>query len=136
MDIVISLLVVVALLGLLLFLRLTSKKNQERPPTTRLHTDQPEQTFHAVSIVYAQNSCQAAKDFEGRRFLSSAAPKLPLAECDVMECKCRFAHHQDRRKGSDRRNPYVNQFVGSETGAHKTEQRKIKERRRQPPDKF
>jgi hypothetical protein len=35
----------------------------------------------------------------GKRFLSGAAPKIPLPGCDVLDCKCRFIHHKDRREG-------------------------------------
>lgn len=138
MDVVVSLLIVAALLGLLLFVRRNNASAGKRPKPARPVSGKPDTTYHAVSIRYAANACEAAKSMDGRRFLSSAAPKLPLPDCDVMECKCRFAHHKDRRKGADRRNPYMGQFGGgsSSTGTHKTEQRKVRERRKEPPDKF
>lgn len=39
---------------------------------------------------------------EGRRFLSRQAPTLPLKACDQARCKCRYAHHEDRRRGPRR----------------------------------
>jgi hypothetical protein len=71
---------------------------------------------------------------QGRRFLSSAAPRIPLPDCDVMECKCRFAHHEDRRKGDDRRNPWGQGFGSGSTGTYKNEQRKGRDRRRRSSD--
>ncbi len=56
--------------------------------------------FHAVSILFEPDACAAAKEMAGRRFLSSAAPKLPLPGCDAPSCKCHFKHHDDRRSGS------------------------------------
>jgi len=59
--------------------------------------------FHAVSIKFTSGACAAARNLKGKRFLSSAAPRIPLPDCDVLECKCRFLHHKDRRDGDDRR---------------------------------
>ena len=84
--------------------------------------------FHAVSLKYPSTACSAAKSLEGKRFLSNAAPRVPLTDCDVLECKCRFVHHRDRRAGDDRRDPYGQGF-GGETGKHPIEQRKRPERR-------
>ena len=75
--------------------------------------------FHAVSIKYPTNVCEAAKQMSGRRFLATAAPKLPLADCNVLDCSCRFTHHKDRRAGRDRRSP----FRQSRTGTDDAEQR-------------
>ena len=67
---------------------------------------------------------------EGRRFLSSAAPRLPLAECDSLECNCKFVHHKDRRTGKDRRNPWGQGLGTSGTGNYRQEQREGGDRRK------
>lgn len=86
-------------------------------------------TFHAVSLKYSDNACNAAKEMTGRRFLSSAAPRLPLADCDALECRCQFKHHSDRRTHKDRRSPF-NPGVGSgATGTFASERRDKKDRR-------
>ena len=85
--------------------------------------------FHAVSIKFASSACSAAKSLEGKRFLSSASPRFPLPDCDVLDCKCRFVHHEDRRDGEDRRNPYTPSF-GGETGTHEQDRRVQPERRK------
>lgn len=86
--------------------------------------------FHAVSIKYSGRACEAAKNMSGRRFLATAAPKLPLPKCDVLDCTCRFAHHKDRRAGRDRRSPFGAGGAAAGTGAYNSEQRDGKERRR------
>lgn len=87
--------------------------------------------FHAVSIKFASGACSAAKSLEGKRFLSDAAPRIPLPECDVLECQCRFAHYADRRKRDNRRSPYRTGIAG-ETGTHQQERRRQADRREDP----
>lgn len=136
MDVVLSFITIAGLLVLLFFLRSKRTSGSVRPDSKQSRANNKNSAFHAVSIVYAQNACKAAMNMDGRRFLSGAAPRLPLPECDVLECKCRFAHHVDRRRGSDRRNPYLSQFGGAETGSYKKEQRHFEERREDPPEAF
>ena len=136
MDVVVSLLIVAALLGLLLLLRKNRTSDNVRPPVSKTTSGTRDTAFHAVSIVYAKNACKAAMNMEGRRFLSGAAPKLPLPDCDVLECRCHFSHHKDRRRGDDRRNPYLRQFGGGTSGSYPEEQRKNPERRDDPPESF
>ncbi len=93
----------------------------------------PDETalFHAVSLKYSSNACNAAKAMTGRRFLASAAPRLPLPECDALECRCGFSHHSDRRSGEDRRSPFnTGRFVGGGTDSLPAERRARKDRRR------
>jgi len=85
--------------------------------------------FHAVSLKYSSSACDAAKAMTGRRFLASAAPRLPLPECDSLECRCGFAHHSDRRSGKERRSPFnKGQYTGG-TGRFQVERRDRKDRR-------
>ena len=86
--------------------------------------------FHAVSIKYPSSACEAAKNMSGRRFLATAAPKLPLADCNVLDCSCRFTHHKDRRASRDRRNPFGPGGTGGGTGSHDAEQRDGSDRRK------
>ena len=87
--------------------------------------------FHAVSIKTAEKACSAAREISGRRFLSVAAPKLPLPGCDVRECQCRFVHYKDRRNGKDRRSPFAPGGFGSGTGSFPTERRERLDRRKE-----
>ena len=113
-----------------------SKGSESKPqsPAARPVKKTATSEFHAVSIKFPSSACSAAKSLDGKRFLSSAAPRIPLADCDVLECKCRFVHHSDRREGDDRRNAYSAGIAG-ETGKHPQEKRRRPERR-EDPDPF
>ena len=87
-------------------------------------------SYHAVSLRYSSNACDAAKSMTGRRFLASAAPRLPLPECNAPECRCRFVHHTDRRTGKDRRSPFSPATMSGGTGTFKAERRQKKDRRK------
>jgi len=120
--------VVVLLIAAWLYVRSRqASKSQESRPALR--ADNPSTAYHAVSIKFASNACAAAKEMANRRFLSTAAPKLPLAECNVMECKCRFVHHKDRRARKDRRSPFGPSGFGGATGSFEGEHRAGKDRR-------
>lgn len=93
-----------------------------------------EGAFHAVSLKYSEKACNAAKAMTGRRFLSSAAPRLPLPDCDVLECRCTFSHHKDRRSGSDRRSPFTPAAYSGSTGAYERERREQRGRRESDAD--
>lgn len=86
--------------------------------------------FHAVALKYSENACDAAKALTGRRFLSTAAPRLPLPDCDYPDCNCRFAHFNDRRTGHDRRSPFASGKATGTTGIHEQERRERRERRK------
>ena len=130
MDVITSLIAVAVLLALLLFVRRNARKESTRPDEHRKKATVKNTRFHAVSIRFADDACDGARKREGRRFLSSAAPKIPLPDCDATNCKCRFKHHQDRRKGDDRRNAWGQGFGSASTGQYPKEQRKGSDRRR------
>jgi hypothetical protein len=129
----ISMALVALLILAIIFFLVRSKRSEpkKRPARTKPARGSVATEFHAVSIKFHSSACSAAKELEGKRFLSSAAPRIPLPDCDVLECKCRFIHHKDRRQNEDRRNPYSAGF-GGETGRHPVEQRKQGDRRKDP----
>lgn len=86
--------------------------------------------YHAVSIRCPKNACNAAKGMYGRRFLATAAPKLPLPACDAAQCNCQFVHHDDRRTGNERRSPFGSARGMDATGAFQNDQRAGKDRRK------
>lgn len=86
--------------------------------------------YHAVAIKYAENACDAAKAMTGRRFLSNAAPHLPLPECNFPECHCTFAHYDDRRARRDRRSPFASAGATDGTGSYEKERREKTDRRK------
>lgn len=120
---------VIALLLVWLFLRLR-RQDRETPKTAKSKaTDNA--AYHAVSIKFDANACSAAKEMAGRRFLSSAAPRLPLPDCNGLECRCRFAHHKDRRAGKDRRSPFSAAKYSDGTGSFEKERRESVNRRKE-----
>ena len=127
-----SLSIGIILAVLLIVLLVLSKRSEATPEKRRTVTSQAQTTttskFHAVSIQPVNNACDAAKSAEGKRFLSSVAPRLPLPECDVNECKCRFIHHADRRSGADRRGQMPPNMLAS-TGRYGGKERRFHERR-------
>jgi hypothetical protein len=83
-----------------LFRSRSNVKSKVRGNTVRHHV--VSNPYHAVSIQSPPRSCAAAREFEGKRFLSSEAPALPLKNCSSAICTCKYAHHDDRRRGPRR----------------------------------
>ena len=123
-----ALLLVLLLLVWLFIRRRAAAKSENSAPALR--SSSANTAYHAVSIKFSSNACKAAKDLEGRRFLSTAAPRLPLPGCETLNCSCRFAHHKDRRAGKDRRSPFAASGYGGGTGSYKKELREGDDRRR------
>ena len=83
-----------------------SAGNANRKPTNR--SIAPRSRWRATSIVREENSCDAVKAIAKKQFLDTerALPKLPLPECDVAVCNCKYVHSDDRRyTDEDRRTP-------------------------------
>lgn len=126
-------LVLVLLIAVWWFLRQRqAAKTEDAKHDTRPGTSNS--AYHAVSIKFPSNACKAARDMEGRRFLSTAAPRLPLPGCQSLECSCRFVHHKDRRAGRDRRSPFAPSGFAGGTGKYEEEQRKQGDRRADQDD--
>jgi hypothetical protein len=118
------------------WLVLRIRQNKAAEKSGRQKKVQTSGAFHAVAIKYTENACDAAKQLTGRRFLSSAAPRLPLPECNHLECRCSFAHYKDRRSAHDRRSPFARSSVTGATGVHQQERRARADRRREDDDDF
>lgn len=58
--------------------------------------------WHAVTILPCPRACPAARSLGRVRYLSGEAPPLPLADCTMNACTCRYRHHQDRRSSPRR----------------------------------
>ena len=119
---------VLALLFVWLYVR---RRNASQKPPEQADLKSPGNTaYHAVSLRFEADACSAAKELGGRRFLSNAAPRLPLPACNALECRCRFAHHKDRRVGKERRSPFgAGRFSGT-TGSFEQERRERRDRRK------
>lgn len=81
---------------------LIERGNGPKEPGAKPAKRESRNRWHAVAIVPGATHCQAVEAIKGRRILSSEAPILPLRECDVAACKCKYRHHDDRRDGPRR----------------------------------
>lgn len=130
MNLVTMLLIAALLIAIWWLIRKRREEIVVEPPKSQLRSRTSNTQFHAVSIKYSGKACAAAMEMTGRRFLATAAPKLPLPDCDVLECSCRFAHHEDRRTHKDRRSPFGPGGAGGATGSFNSEQRDGSDRRK------
>lgn len=80
-------------------LRSSAKRRAYSPKTTK-GQDAPH-PYHCVSIRSRADACEVAKQLADKRFLSSEAPLLPLANCTAASCRCRYAHYEDRRESDE-----------------------------------
>ena len=84
-------------------------------------------TWQAVSIVPGAGACAAVEESRGKRFLTRAAPRLPLAACNNQnQCQCKYKRYTDRRDSPRRAE---DQPGGSRPTPPKPERRRPGERR-------
>ena len=134
MDVVASILAILALVALAIYFIKRSGRDSAEPAERRVADTGATSKFHAVSLNISANACEAARNIEGYRYLSGAAPQIPLADCDSQECDCRYVHHADRRSGRDRSNVWGQGSGLDATGQFRAEQRKRTDRRKRPPE--
>jgi hypothetical protein len=59
--------------------------------------------WSAVSVLPGSGGCEAARALKGKRFLGTAAPRIPLPECTAPQsCQCVYRKYADRRAGPRR----------------------------------
>jgi hypothetical protein len=107
MGVTISIVLTVILIALIVMSRRNQMPDDNRAAHAGHGQARTNTQFHAVSVQSTDSACEVAKGMAGQRFLSGAAPRLPLPECDAAECRCRFSHHKDRRSGEDRRGTHM-----------------------------
>ena len=134
MGVVIGIVLTVVLVVLIVMNR-RDKTTIDRRPSRPSPSDLAKtgSQYHAVSIHFADSACEAAKAMEGKRFLASAAPRIPLPDCDMATCKCRFSHYKDRRRGEDRRGRIPENMLGT-TGGYSGNERRFRGDRRNDDD--
>ena len=135
MNLPLMALLAVLLLAIWLFIRVRRITDDDKPAPAS-GSESGNSTYHAASLKISGKGCDAAMAMTGRRFLSTAAPKLPLPDCDVLDCNCRFVHHKDRRSGKDRRSPFGPSGVCGATGRHELEKRQGPDRRKSDNDEI
>lgn len=83
----------------------------------------PQKKYNAVQLVPCEQSCLPATWVADKLYLVEELSSLPLTSCDkILECECRFSHHDDRRHNEDRRSGSTvlqNAFRGDESRARK-----------------
>lgn len=126
--------IVVALVGGYVILRKRRVRENVRPDQLKGSSPTTDSAFHAVSLQFAGNACEAAKNMRGRRFLSTAAPRIPLPDCDASACQCKFVHHKDRRANEDRRSPFATRGGAGEIAERQFDKRHSGERRHDEND--
>jgi len=119
-------LILVLLVG---WLYLRHRQGQNTTPPAARRSRSGGTAYHSVSLRVSPTACKAAKALEGRRFLASAAPRIPLPVCDVKNRECRFAHYGDRRAAQDRRSIFTASGQSAATSAAEVERRDATERR-------
>ena len=135
MNLTLLALLLLLLLAGWLFLRLRNSSAADQPDA-QVRVNKGNTAYHAVSIKLSGHACKSAEEMTGRRFLSTAAPKLPLPGCDVLDCNCRFVHHKDRRAGHDRRSAFGPGGFSGGSGRQQVEHRKGKDRRNSKDEDF
>jgi hypothetical protein len=76
--------------------------------TPRSNSPVPRKPYRATSIVHDDHACGAVKAIGNKRFLDTdrGIPALPLPDCNLSTCNCKYALHEDRREyDDDRRHP-------------------------------
>jgi len=81
---------------------LLESPNEPKKSASGQAARKPKQRWHAVMVVAPSSACAAANACKGKRYLSSEAPRLPLANCDAAACGCKYRHYEDRRAGPRR----------------------------------
>ncbi len=119
-------LILVLLVG---WIYLRHRQGQNTTPPAARRSSSGSTAYHSVSLRFSPTACKAAKALEGRRFLASAAPRIPLPECDVKNCECRFAHYGDRRAAQDRRTIFTASGQSAANSEVEVERREARERR-------
>lgn len=82
---------------------LTRRRNEGSTEPAGERTRHP---YRCVAIRGGGNSCAAANDLDGRRFLPAEAPLLPLHTCNASPCQCTYVRFEDRRD-EERRRPHA-----------------------------
>ena len=67
------------------------------PPAAASKTAKPTGKTVCLKVPDKSRACEFARVIVGKTFEPDAAPKLPLAGCGVIECRCKYEQVTDRR---------------------------------------
>jgi len=70
-----------------------------KPSSSQESPSNPINPYRATAIRCGENSCDAVKAIAGTRFpdAEKRIPLIPLANCDIPKCSCKYEHYVDRR---------------------------------------
>ncbi len=99
-------LVLGAVLAVVILMRTKSGHTKKSQPSRNSKANKtplaPRNPHRATSIVFDGNACDAAKSIGGKRFRDverlAPRPQLPLPNCNLSTCNCRYVSHEDRRE--------------------------------------
>lgn len=100
-------LLAVTVVGVLVLAGLLWWRHQTSKSVLSTSLKPPSKKFHGVGIRPTSGACRAVQLVAGKRFLPHEVPALPLTNCDVSYCGCRYEHHPDRRAQIDRRQAHI-----------------------------
>ena len=94
------------------------KKPAAAPPSAK-----PAGQRKTVSLKVPEKSsaCEFARVIAGRTFEPDAAPRLPLAGCGVIQCRCRYELFTDRRSKVRREKEERRELIRFETKSGRRE---------------
>lgn len=55
-----------------------------------------------MRVKNPDGACEQARKYDGKTFAVATAPRLPLADCGRIDCKCRYERVTDRRMAERR----------------------------------
>src|SRR4051812_19593660 len=94
------------------------------PKTTSASTtsaSKPKATTLTLQVPDPKCACEIARLIVGKTFEPAAAPKLPLAGCGVIECRCRFVSSGDKRSKPRREKDERRDMIRFETKSGRRE---------------
>jgi len=130
-----ALIVVFLVIAMVLFLKSRSRSAQQRKAARKSKSKKSSsanestatgsKAFTAVTVVPCPGACEAVLGFGEHRFLTAEAPILPLSDCGLSSCTCKYVYYDDRRDVSEeRRQPYsIRTDLHSTTGEKEKRQR-------------
>jgi hypothetical protein len=80
-----------------LFARLSRNSTTSTEKSTSRSFGTEKQYRGAEVVANPSECCQAAKAIAGQRFLPEETPMLPLASCEVTDCRCTYKRFDERR---------------------------------------
>ena len=82
-------------------------QNAKGTVSTRAPAQSPRNPYRATSIGFRGTACDAVKSTSGKRFLDidKVTPILPMVDCNLSCCNCKYARHDDRREVHEDRRP-------------------------------